>query len=141
MPSQSGRSLLVLLDNSQVRLQFDPVDVSDNPPSVAFDVTLHWNMPFQQVTLLDRERWFEDEYLRRFESEIVAFSNRQADAACLVNMSNAPMLQIERNGSTAIIQVHAADSATLGTFTFTIKADANAIGQICASLRGYAKWW
>jgi hypothetical protein len=55
MASESPQYLLLLFNNNEARLEFDPVDVSDNPASVAFHAAFQWNMAFQQCSFLDRQ--------------------------------------------------------------------------------------
>ncbi|MCI0375979.1 MAG: hypothetical protein L0215_00075 [Gemmataceae bacterium] len=141
MAIESPRSSLILLDDTQSHLEFDPADVADNPASVAFDIAFEWTMPFQTCSFQDRSRWISVDSLREFESRIMKLVETESGCACLANMSQRPVLEIERNGNTLLIRLSAGDTAGIGSLVFTIQAYSSLIAQIRDRLRNYPKWW
>jgi len=134
-------SILVLLNDDQARLTFDPVDAADNPPSTSFNLMFSWSMPFQSCMIEHRECWFVHDELCRFEAKLSELTAASTRKIVLQNMSGVDVLTLTRDGNNVQVRFHASDSSGLGNVVFTVETYALELSSILSRLRSYPKWW
>lgn len=79
--------------------------------------------------------------LRQFESRLIGLADSETGYACLANIGQSPILEVDRNGNDVMIRVFATDTFTSGSFSFTIKAYVSQIAEMRDRMRRYPKWW
>lgn len=140
MPSTRS-SDLVLIDDEQARLVFDPVDTCNSPPSISFNINFTWSMPFQDCAIEHRGCWIEHDELNRFENDLSALQVNPSGEIVLRDMSEVAVLTMTRDGNSVLIRYHAFDTTGMGEVVFTIASYAQELSQLENRLRSYPKWW
>jgi hypothetical protein len=130
-----------LIDSAPLEIVFDPVSTEERLPSVAFNITAKWSMPFQQAEIIIKECWFEYSELNRFEDDLKQLVNRQIHSVKLSNMSLIPIMRFRRIGDKVSFEFIANDSADMGTVSIQTNLYELEINEIAENIKNWAKWW
>ncbi|HYW81250.1 MAG TPA: hypothetical protein VE890_16825 [Thermoguttaceae bacterium] len=142
MPKDPTRtSVLTLICDDQAQLRLDPVDVAENPESVAFDISFTWKMPFQTHQFEIRACWILAERLREFEQQLCELVQSANRTAALQNMNGRSILSVSMDGNSAQITLSVADTSHIGDLRFTMNTYALQIEDMYHCLQDYPKWW
>jgi hypothetical protein len=133
--------MFTLVKSPPLLITFDPVLTEERLPSVAFDITAKWEMPYQNATIVIRECWFALTELKRFEGELTRLSGGQTTELKLNNMSEGSVLQFEKHGDQVKFELAASDSAGLGTVSIKTSVYGQEILDIIENIKNWDKWW
>jgi tRNA threonylcarbamoyladenosine modification (KEOPS) complex Pcc1 subunit len=134
-------SRLILLNDGESQLCLDPVDVSDNPPAVSFNIDFSWTTQFQSCRIGVKECWIDHDALLRFEAELEALAEREDALARLTDMDEQSVVEVEREQERVVIRICAQDSNPLGHVVFTIFTYVWNAQEMLRRLQEYPKWW
>jgi len=98
-------------------------------------------MPFQQTTIHIKESWFEYSALNAFESDLRDLIDRESGKVELRDMSDDPIISIERNGNDTVFTLIASDTVKMGKVTLGVNGYALEIREMFDRLQKYPKWW
>jgi hypothetical protein len=115
--------MFTLIQSLNLEITFDTVAIEEHPPSVAFDVTANWKMPYQQAQIVIKECWFEYSELNQFEENLRQFVKKQNNFVKLSNMNLQSTLQFNRNNNEVIFQFEISDNFNLGTIIIRTEID------------------
>ena len=132
---------IALVESPHYRLTLDPVCAEDRVPSVAFDIAVELQMPFQRATLLVKECWFSHEQLNSFEAGLLNLLSAEHGTAKLINLSEKPILQLTREGNSLRTVFSMSDTLSMAETTFTFNGYAAELDQVHRNLSSYEKWW
>ena len=129
------------VSNAELKVALDPIESSENPQSVSFNIDAHLKMPFQESVLRIKACWISHDCLNDFQIQLSKLRHSENGKANLVNMSGAPVISIEREGNTSVVSVHSADTAGVTASTIRVNGYASELDDFHHNLDTYAKWW
>ena len=130
-----------LINNIELELTFDMVGVDDHLPSVAFDIGVYWNMPFQNAKIEIKECWFECAALNAFEDSIKNLINNESGKVVLANLSDYPILSFSKSGQEMNTEIFSKDTSGRGTLSLKVKGYSSELSGVLQKLREFEKWW
>lgn len=133
--------MFTLIQSSPLEVTFDPVSTEERLPSVAFDITANWGMPYQQAQIIIKECWLEYSELNRFENELKQLINRQLDNVKLSNMSLEPVIQFSRSSDKVTFEFVSTDTANMGTVSIKTNLYEQELAEIIQNIKNWGKWW
>jgi hypothetical protein len=133
--------MFTLIQSSPLEVTFDPVFTEERLPSVAFDITANWVMPYQQAQIIIKECWVEHSELNRFESQLKQLINKQLDNVKLSNMSLEPIIQFSRNSDKVIFEFVSIDTGKMGTVSIKTNLYEQELTEIIQNIKNWGKWW
>jgi hypothetical protein len=132
---------IVLCSSPELKISLDPVRLEERVPSVAFDLLVQVEMPFQQARITIKERWFTHDALNGFEDELSDLRSTESGEATLLDMSERPVLQIVRQGSEIKTVIRSSDSMKMIGTVVEVKGYAAEVAILHKQLCSYEKWW
>lgn len=133
--------MFVLIDSSPIKITFDPVATEERLPSVAFDITASWAMPFQIAQIEVKECWLEYEELSQFEISLKQLLHGKIENATVKNMSLKPIIYLEKNNGKFDFSFIAADLAQIGKVLIKTKIYEQELIEIIQNIQSWEKWW
>lgn len=130
-----------LIRNSELEVTLDVSGVDDHLPSVAFNVDISWNMPFQKASIEILECWFECSVIDAFHSELKALANLENGTTTLLDLSHNPVVTFTKSGNELITQIFSQDTSELGQITLKVKGYSTELSEITERLGVFEKWW
>ena len=132
---------IVLTTSPELKISLDLVRTEDRVPSVAFNLLVEVNMPFQQSRVSANECWFKHEALNRFEDQLADLRSTEGGTATLSDMSDRPVLRVIRVGNEIKTTVRTTDTMQMETTVVEVHGYASEIAVLWEQLRSYEKWW
>lgn len=130
-----------LIRNNELELQLDVSGVEDHLPSIAFDIIVSWNMPYQKADFTAKECWFECKVWDRFEESIFQLIEQDSGSVTLRDLSENPLISFSKSGSELITVIQCKDSLGVGSFTLRTKGYATELTEIHNKIQLLDKWW
>ncbi len=130
-----------LIRNSELEVTLDVSGVNDHLPSVAFNIKMAWNMPFQKAKIEILECWFECASLDVFERDIKTLIDLDAGTVTLSDLSNNPVFTFSKSGADLTTCIFARDTAELGKMSFSAKGYSAELSEMVLVLGEFEKWW
>lgn len=130
-----------LVNNTEFKVTLDPIESSENPPSVSFQITARIKMPFQETALRINDCWITYDCLREFETQLANLRYTQEGKADLISMNNALVFSISRKANVSTFSVHSSDTVGLTASTIRVNGYATEINDFHHAIASYAKWW
>ncbi|CAG1021248.1 hypothetical protein MTYM_00870 [Methylococcales bacterium] len=62
-------------------------------------------------------------------------------SAILLNMSEVPIIAIERAKDTMVTRIQATDTAGIGRVVLEVRGHPSEVSEMLEKIRGYPKWW
>lgn len=122
-----------------ITLTFDPVDVEEAVPAVAFDVTAEWKSGARSARFCLPARWFTHQALNAFEAELDDLADRAQGTVLLRDWSEDPVIEFDRHDHDVVLQFsiheYPANAATLRVSLY-----AGVLREVAKRLRA-EKWW
>lgn len=133
--------ILDLSTSTELQIHFDPVGSSEHIDAVAFEITILFSTSFQQAKIEIKERWFFHDSLNTFQQQLASLLLNNSSRATLLNMSDIPILTIERNANSILTQVQTSDTMGIGKLSLEVSSSCSEIAMLLEKLREYPKWW
>lgn len=134
--------MFTLINSNTLLIELDPVQIIEKQyPSVAFDITATWLMPYQQAKVKIKECWIENFELTQFEQILQSFIKTETNIVKLCNMSSEPILQFNRTDEKIIFEFIAQDTAKMGTVIIKTTLYYQEVVEILENIKKWAKWW
>ena len=130
-----------LIRNTELEITLDMTGVDENVPSVAFDISIKWNMLFQKANIEINECWFDCKEFDFFESSLIALIEEEKGTISLLDLSRSPVLSLTKENLKLTAEISFQD--TLGTGSFNLKTTGNAVelSEIRDKLKEFDRWW
>lgn len=133
--------MFTLIETTPLEIYLDPVSTQERLPSVAFDITINWVMPYQNAQINIKECWLEYSELKRFENELKQFINLQTNSVNLNNMSSVPIIMLKKDSEKIIFEIMVTDSASMGVISIKIYLYEQELVEMAQNIKNWAKWW
>ena len=130
-----------LIRSSELEVTFDVSGVDDHLPSVAFNIGISWNMPFQKAHIDILECWFECTVVDTFHSELMDLISLDSGTVTLLDLSNNPVITFTKSGKEVITQIFAQDTSELGQISLKVKGYSTELPEVAERLGTFEKWW
>jgi hypothetical protein len=130
-----------LINDSELQVTFDVSGADDHLPSIAFDITILWNMPFQKARIEMKECWFECVIFDEFESALQKLKDQKNGIATLKNMSNNPIITFTKSGQSLTKELFCQDTTDMGQITLKVNGYESELTYTLDKLKYFAKWW
>lgn len=114
---------------------------SEHTNSVAFDIEVLLSTSFQQAKIELKEYWFFHDSLNVFQQQLASLLLETTGSATLLNMSDMPILSIERNANSILTRIQTADTKGNGKVSVEALGSFTEISDLLEKLRDYPKWW
>ncbi len=134
--------MFTFIHSINLEIDLDPVKTEDHyHPSVAFDITAIWEMPFQKAKIEINECWFENSELNQFQENLQILFEKRTDSVNLCDMSLKPIFQFNRLNEEIIFELNVQDSFLMGTITLRTEIADQELLEILERMKSWAKWW
>lgn len=133
--------MFYLLRNSDLEISLDMSGVDDHLPSVALDMDIKWQMPFQLATLYLKECWFECKQIDNFGISLLNLIEAPSGKVDLIDLSLNRILTVEKSESGIVLTAKGKDTVGKGEIQFKTKIDSADLAIITESLKKLDKWW
>lgn len=130
-----------LIRDNELEVTFDIASAEDHLPSVAFNLGISWNMPFQNAKINIKECWFSCSALDEFEESLKNLIQSEEGKAILSNLSSYPILSFTKSGSKMHTELFIQDTSGLGKLSLKVDAYSSELPLVLEKLRGFEKWW
>lgn len=130
-----------LIRNSELEVSLDVSGVDDHLPSVAFNVSITWKMPFQKASIEILECWFECSAIDAFYSDIKSLVNLNSGTVILSDLSHNPVFIFTKSENEVITQIFSQDTAEIGQISLKVKGYTSELTDIAEKLGAFEKWW
>ncbi|WKE67102.1 hypothetical protein PVT67_07665 [Gallaecimonas kandeliae] len=130
-----------LIRNSELEVTLNVSGVDDHLPSVAFNIGVTWNMPFQKASIEILECWFECSAIDDFHSELKTLVSLENGTATLSDLSYNPVVIFTKSGNEFITQIFTQDSSDLGRISLKVNGYSTELSEIAERLGNFEKWW
>ena len=94
-----------LIRNNELEVELYVTDATDRLPSVAFDIIVSWNMPFQSVNLMVKKCWIECSVWDKFHDSILKLQEQEAGVITLNDLSNNPLISFTKSGVELVTEI------------------------------------
>lgn len=130
-----------LIRNNELEVQLDVTGVTDQFPSVAFDITVSWNMLFQSVNFTVKECWIEYSVWDKFHDSILQLQEQESGSVSLNDLSNNPLISFTKSGIELVTKIQSKDSLGVGSFTLKSTSCSIELSEIYNKMQQLDKWW
>jgi len=134
-------SMFHLIKNTELEVTLDVSGVDDHLPSVAFNICVLWNMPFQKANIEIIECWFECSDIDTFHSKLKELKSLENGTATLSDLSQNPVVMFTKSGNEVITQIFAQDTSGLGQISLKVNGYSTELSEIAERLGSFEKWW
>lgn len=134
--------MLELCESNTFSISFDPNDSESHFGSVAFDIKVELNGPSHHSTLIINRCWISFDDLNTFEFELHQLIKEETQEIALCNLSESPILTIEKTKKRIVIRVCASDVDSCNqTIIESHEDSSDLLEMMLQRLRDYPKWW
>jgi hypothetical protein len=134
--------MFTFINSDSLNIEFDPIQIVERHyPSVAFNITAIWTMPYQQAKIEIKEYWIANSELNQFEQDFQDFIKNRNDFVKLCNMGLEPILKFSRTDEKIIFELIAQDTAKIGTLMIKTELYSQELLAILENIKSWAKWW
>ncbi|RZQ51298.1 hypothetical protein C1E23_20265 [Pseudoalteromonas phenolica] len=130
-----------LIRNNELELQLDISGVEDHLPSIAFDIVVSWDMPYQKINFTLKECWFECEEWDRFEESISQLIEQESGSVTLKDMSENPIITFTKTHSELLTIIQSKDTLRVGEFSLRAKSFSIELTEVYNKTKQLDKWW
>jgi len=130
-----------LIRNNELEIQLDVTGATDRLPSVAFDIIVSWNMPFQKVNFTAKECWIECSVWDKFQDSILELQEQDSGSITLVDLSENPLISFTKLGAELVTEIQSKDSLGVGSFTLKSTSRSIELSEIYNKMQQLDKWW
>ena len=130
-----------LIRNNELELQLDISGVEDHLPSIAFDIVVSWDMPYQKINFTLKECWFECEEWDRFEESISQLIEQESGSVTLKDMSENPIITFTKTHSELLTIIQSKDTLGVGEFSLRAKSFSIELTEVYNKTKQLDKWW
>ncbi|WP_044835776.1 hypothetical protein [Thalassomonas actiniarum] len=130
-----------LIRNNELEVQLDVSGVSDPLPSVAFDIAVSWNMPYQTVDFKIKECWIECTAFDKFQDGILQLQSLETGSITLNDLSGDPIISFTKSGSVLVTEIQSKDGLDIGSFTLKSTSQSIELSDILTRIQQLDKWW
>jgi len=130
-----------LIRNNELEVQLDVTGATDRLPSVAFDIIVSWNMPFQNVNFTAKECWIECSEWDKFHDSILQLQEQESGFVTLDDLSNNPLISFTKSGIELVTEIQSKDSLGVGSFTLKSTSHSIELSEIYNKMQQLDKWW
>jgi hypothetical protein len=133
--------MLNLIRNNELEVQLNVTGAADRLPSVAFDIIVSWNMPFQNVNFTAKECWIECSVWDIFHDSILQLQKQESGFVTLNDLSNNPLISFTKSDIELVTKIQSRDSLGAGSFTLKSTSRSIELSEICNKMQQFDKWW
>ena len=133
--------IIDLSTSYEFQLLLDPLDSSEDFPSVLFRVHAKVSMPSWQAAIESTGSWFSYESLNAFEQSLRSLVRSTEGVASLTDMDDMPVIVITRNGNQTCVRVTVQDSINMASSCVEVSGYASELVSLAERLTDYPKWW
>jgi len=130
-----------LIRNNELEVELDVTDATDRLLSVAFDIIVSWNMPFQSVNLMVKKCWIECSVWDKFHDSTLKLQEQEAGVITLNDLSNNPLISFTKSGVELVTEIQSKDSLGVGSFTLKSTSCSIELPEIYNKMKQLDKWW
>jgi len=130
-----------LIRNNELEVQLDVTDTTDRLPSVAFDIIVSWNMPFQSLNFTAKECWIECSVWDEFQDSILQLQELDSGCVTLNDLSENPLISFTKSGFELVTEIQAKDSLGVGSFTLKSTSRSIELSEVYNKMQQLEKWW
>ncbi|MEC8327718.1 MAG: hypothetical protein VX100_16745 [Pseudomonadota bacterium] len=130
-----------LMRNNELELQLDVSGVEEHLPSIAFDIIVSWDMPYQKINFTLKECWFECEEWDQFEESISQLIEQESGSVTLKDMSENPIITFTKTHSELLTIIQSKDTLGVGEFSLSAKSFSIELTEVYNKIKRLDKWW
>ena len=130
-----------LIRNNELEVHLDVSGTSDSLPSIAFDIVVSWNMPYQKVNFTVKECWIECTTFDEFYNSIDDLHTLESGSITLNDLSGNPIISFIKSGTDLVTEIQSKDSLGVGSFTLKRSGHSLELSEISNNMQQFDKWW
>ncbi|NVJ51546.1 MAG: hypothetical protein HWE11_14240 [Gammaproteobacteria bacterium] len=115
--------------------------VEDRLPSVAFNISINWKMPFQKVSIEVKECWIQCSEFDAFQMELKSLIKNDGGEITLHDLSKNPVLSFIKSEKSLTTRLFAQDTSDMGKTVLEVNGYPNELEEVRFNLEAFEKWW